>query len=352
MNRITISLENIDYSLIKEVKDIILKGGIVALPTETVYGLAVLAKDKSAVEKLYAIKQRDHGKPFTLHLAEVDKALAQFAILPPYGYRLVEKLWPGPLTIIFYSTYGEKIGVRVSSHKILSLILKELGQPIYLPSANISGQKETTSADEVEKIFGNDIDLIVDGGKSVYGKSSTVVDLTYHPFKIVREGAVSSREIVDTYIKKRLVFVCTGNTCRSVMAEYLLKKYLEQYDPYLVERYEIISRGIAAPEGAQPASQTIALLREEGIDLVNHTAKNIDRHTILSADLIFTMEDKQREYILQIEPTADSRVFPLKKFLPQELEKDIPDPIGEPHWVYEKVYEIIKMTILELREWL
>lgn len=351
MKKISILPEDIDYSLIREVKEVILKGGIVALPTETVYGLAVLATDKTAVEKLYGVKKRVPSKPFTLQFPDVEEALAQFSILPPYGYRLIEKLWPGPLTIIFYSSKGEKIGVRVSSHKILRLILKEVGQPVYLPSANISGEKETLSAEEVEKIFDNKIDLIVDGGKPLYGKSSTVVDLTYHPFKIVREGVVSSRQIVDTYIKKRLVFVCTGNTCRSVIAEYLLKKYLAEYDYYLGERYEIISRGISAPEGTPATGQIVELLREEGIE-INHRAKRLDRYSILSADLIFTMEERQKEYILQIEPTAESRVFLLKKFLPQKLQQDIPDPIGKPKEEYRKVFELIKMAILELREWL
>jgi tRNA threonylcarbamoyl adenosine modification protein (Sua5/YciO/YrdC/YwlC family) len=353
VRRINITPDDLDSPLIKEIADTLLKGGIVALPTETVWGLAVLPTNKSAVERLYAIKKRDHQKPFTYHIENVEAGLSFFSILPPYGYRLVKKFWPGPLTIVSYSKEEKKVGVRVPSHRILAQVLKELNQPIYLPSANISGEKEVTSADEVEAKFDDQIDLIVDGEGPTYFIPSTVVDLTYHPFKILREGAVSVKEIVDTFIKKRLLFVCTGNTCRSVFAEYLLKKYLPQYDPFLLERYEVISRGISPQEGMDVAPLVRDILKEkEGIQVRDHRAKRLDRYTILSADLIFTMDKAQEEYILKIEPTAKSRIFPLKKFLPPELEKDIPDPITCPVSVYQEVYELIKKAILEMREWL
>ncbi|HDN86509.1 MAG: threonylcarbamoyl-AMP synthase [Candidatus Omnitrophota bacterium] len=337
----------------KEVKEILTRGGIVALPTETVYGLAVLPTNKSAVERLYQIKHRDSNKPFSLHIPDVEKALSFLSVLPPYGYRLLEKYWPGPLTIVYYSKEGEKIGVRVPDHKILAEILRVVGSPVYLPSANLSGEKEAVSAKEVEEKFDGNIDLIVDAGPPVYFKPSTVIDLTYHPFKILREGAISVKEIVDIYVKKRIVFVCTGNTCRSVMGEHLLKKYLSEYNPHTFQRYEIISRGLHPLEGS-PLSPAVAeiLKREEGIVLEDHKSKRLDRKTILSSDLVFTMSDVQKEHIVKLEPTSEPRVFCLKKFLPLDMEKDIPDPMGKPYEVYFQVYELIKKAILELRDWL
>ena len=196
MKRISLNNQNSDLSLFQEVKDTILKGGIVALPTETVYGLGVLARNKSAVDKLFALKQRDASKPFTLVVGGVDQALNIFTTLPPYGYRLIERFWPGPLTLIFYDKKGDKVGIRVPAHEVLQRILMGIPEPIYLPSANVSGQREALSADQVETSFPEQLDLIVDSGAPQYCQPSTVVDLTFHPFKILREGVVTIRHVV------------------------------------------------------------------------------------------------------------------------------------------------------------
>ncbi|MDP2924328.1 MAG: L-threonylcarbamoyladenylate synthase [Candidatus Omnitrophota bacterium] len=353
MRKIFIDPANIDFSLVREIAAVISKGAIAALPTETVYGLAVVPDNAESVNKLHEIKKRPSRQPFTLALSGIEKATNYFVTLPPFGYRLIEKFWPGPLTIVYYSSDDEKMGIRVPAHVIMREILKELPAGVYLPSANISGEKEAISASEVETIFDGRIDLIVDGGKSLYGKSSTVVDLTSRPFKILREGVVSEKEIIDVFIKKRILLVCTGNSCRSPMAQFLLKKYLEEDKPYLKGMHEIISRGIGTHSGLRASSTVVELLREkEGLNIVDFTPKRLDSKAILSSDFIFTMEDAQTEHILRLEPTAEGRIFGLKKFLPQELEKDIPDPIGRDYEFYEEVYLLIKKAILELRDWL
>lgn len=353
MKKIKLALNDSNQPLVQEVKETLLKGGVVALPTETVYGLGAVAGNKAAVEKLTSLKQRSADKPFTLHYGNRESALTAFATLPPYGYRLAETFWPGPLTIVYDSVSEGKSGVRVPDHDFLSRTLNALGQPLYLPSANRSGEKEALSAAEVEACFGESLDLIVDGGEPRYFSSSTVIDITYHPFKILREGAVSVRDILDQYIRKRIVFVCTGNTCRSVMAEYLLKKYLADYDPLLLERYEIISRGTGAFCGAPASPAVIPLLNEEkACGAESHQAGQIDRYTLLSSDLIFTMEEGQRSALVSLEPTAESRIFNLKKFLPPDMEKDIFDPIGGTEQIYRDVFEIIRTAVIELRDWL
>lgn len=354
MKRIALSPHEKNNTCVEEVKNTILRGGVVALPAETVYGLAALPTNKHAVDKLIKIKQRDLTKPFTLHFAHVKDALNAVSILPPYVYRLIEQFWPGPLTIVSYAPSGEKIGVRVPDHKLLKHILDKVGEPIYLPSANRNGEKEAMSADEVESYFGESLDLIIDGGAPTFFKSSTVIDDTYHPFKIIREGVISVRDILDIYIRKRLLFVCSGNTCRSVMAEYLLKKYLQEYYPHLAARYEIISRGTAASTGARATPQAQTLLKDDegivGID--DHRAQQLNQQMILSSDLIFAMEDVHRDIIVGMEPVAESRIFLLKKFLPEEFEHDIVDPINTSDDVYKRVFEIIKMAAMELKDWL
>ncbi|MEI8349754.1 MAG: L-threonylcarbamoyladenylate synthase [Candidatus Omnitrophota bacterium] len=354
MKKIHIHPEDIDPSFVKIAVEAILGGGIAGLPTETVYGLAALPEQKSAVERLYTLKQRPSGQPFTIAVGDSEKASqGYFITLPPFGYRLIEKFWPGPLTIIYYSPQGEKVGVRVPAHPVIREILRQLKGGVYLPSANINGAKESVSAPEVEAVFGNKIDLLVDGGESLYKKSSTIVDLTYSPFKVVREGVVAERQIIETFIKKRILFVCTGNSCRSPMAQFLLEKYLDRAKPYLQGRHEIISRGTSTVGGLRLSSAVEdILLEQEEMRIDNFSSRRIDRRIILSSDFIFTMEDSHTDYILRLEPTVEGRVFGLKKFLPAQLEHDIPDPIGENFEVYQKVYGIIKKAIIELTEWL
>jgi L-threonylcarbamoyladenylate synthase len=352
--KVFIDPNDIDPDILKGIARVIVDGGIVATPTETVYGLAACAENRDAVKKLYEIKNRPADKPFTYAVAQASEVIENyFSTLTPFGYRLMEKFWPGPLTIIYHSLDNEIIGVRVPGHPVVRSLIAAVGKKVFLPSANKAGEPEALSAAEVEAHFTDTVDVIIDSGMTLYGKSSTVIDLTYHPFKIVREGVVSEKEIIDTFVKKRIIFVCTGNTCRSPMAQMLFQKYFEEAKPYLKERYEILSYGTSASDGSPVSSQVTSILREkEALDTRGFQAKRINRHAILSADLIFTMEEAQADYVLQLEPTIEGRIFHLKKFLSPALEGDIPDPIGKDYEMYEDVYVLIKKAILELRDWL
>ena len=354
MKTISIDPSNIEYALVREAADLIAQGKIVALPTETVYGLASLTDIPETVDRLYALKGRDRKKPFTYAVDSRDRATNNyFTVLPPFGYRLIERFWPGPLSIVYHSPGGKTVGVRVPAHEVTKAILQNLGSAVFLPSANKSGTKEPVSAKEVEETIGEEVDLIVDGGTCTYGNPSTVVDLTFFPYKLLRHGVISESDILKVFIKKRILFVCTGNTCRSPMAQYLFDKYLREIKPYMAGRYEVISRGIGALTGSKPTNSIADILKvNEGIDVTGFASRRIDRRIILSSDHIFTMDDNQAQYILQLEPSLEGRVFPLKKFLPPELEKDIPDPIGQPREIYEEAYYLIKKAIIELREWL
>ena len=343
-----------DRGLINEAAEIIERGGIVAIPTETVYGLACRSDSKVAVDRLYKIKNRPYDKPLSYAVSSVDAAVKCYlSTMIPFGYRLLERFSPGPLTLVYYSLEDKKTGVRIPSYAVARKIIESLNVPVYLSSANISGGREAIDAKDVEDIFGDSIDLIVDSGKTLYGKPSTIVDLTCNPFKILREGAIKENDIIETFIRKRVLFVCTGNTCRSPMAEFMLRKYLFEYKPYLNDRYQIISRGLSAQDGLSASKNTIELMKDrECLDLKGFVSKKLTKWDILSADLIFAMEDYHKNYILNLEPFAEGRVFNIKKFLPSGLEEDIPDPISKDFKVYERVYDLIRNAVLELKDWL
>jgi len=354
MKKIVIDPDKIDYALVDEAAQAIIGGKVVAFSTETVYGLAARADKAGMAEKLYALKQRPPNKAFTLALAGVQAALDGYlSLMPPFGYRLVEKFWPGPLTIIYFSPKGDSLGLRVPSDRVGQNILARVGVPVYLPSANLSGHKDSVTAAQVESEFDGNIDLIVDSGPCEYGRTSTVVDMTFQPFRIAREGVIPESDIVETFIRKRLTFVCTGNTCRSPMAEMLLKKYLAQQNPFAGQRYEIISRGIAATSGHPASGEAIEILREkEGIDGRQFVSGRLDRQILLSSDLIIVMEAGQKEHLLRLEPALEGRLFTMSKFLPPDLEQDIPDPIGGAKEDYEASYELLRKAIMELKDWL
>ncbi|MFH1768808.1 MAG: L-threonylcarbamoyladenylate synthase [Candidatus Omnitrophota bacterium] len=354
MKKITVNGDNFDLASVREVSGLLREGAIVALPTETVYGLAAIYDNPDAVSRLYKIKRRPSGKPFTLCPGDSGKAKEKFGLLLPFGYRMIDRFWPGPLTLIFHGANSQdKIGIRVPSHKFTRAVLEELGSFVCMPSANISGEKESLSAQDVDSLFGSSIDLVVDGGSPQFSQNSTVVDLTYHPFKILREGVIASQELMEVFFKKRVVFVCSGNTCRSPMAEHMLKKRLEEKFPHVAARYEVISCGIIALEN-QPANHeaTKVLREEEGFDMAIHRSRKIDRNLVLSSDLFFVMEEVHRKYILDLEPTAEARIFLLSKFLNPESEEGIIDPIGRDRSVYKKVYSIIDQAVEELISWL
>lgn len=171
------------------------QGKLVAFPTETVYGLGVHLENPEAVQRLYEVKGRPKEKALTLAIwPPVD--LAPFGVLlSPSARELMERFWPGPLTLLLRKENGEKIGVRMPGHPIAQAVLAEAGVPIGLPSANPSGAKPPCTAEEVLAYFEGKIDLVLDGGKTDLGTSSTMVDLTGDTWRVLREGTISKQEI-------------------------------------------------------------------------------------------------------------------------------------------------------------
>ena len=174
-------------------------GGLVAYPSDTVYGLGAAAGDARAVERVFAVKDRDAEKALSLLLADAADLAPLCAQVPFLARVLAQRYWPGPLTLVlrrspaFHSAAlggGDTVAVRVPDHPFLRELIRALGEPITGTSANQSGRPACRSAGEVEDKLGDAVDLIIDGGPSGAGQESTVVSLTGSLPVVLREGAI------------------------------------------------------------------------------------------------------------------------------------------------------------------
>ena len=191
--------------------DILRRGGIVAYPTDTVYGLGASVHLPRAVEKVYQVKQRPGNMPFPLLLADVAQITGLADPVPPVARLLIDKFWPGALTLVLtrsdsapdtIAIGGSTVALRIPAHPVPVALIKGLGSPIVGTSANLSGQPSPLTADEVYAQLGDKVDLVIDGGRCPGGKESTVVDVTGEVPIVLREGAISRAELAQVCVIK------------------------------------------------------------------------------------------------------------------------------------------------------
>ena len=189
---------------IKECASILRKGGIVAFPTETVYGLGADGLNPNAIKKIFKAKNRPSDNPLIFHISNKDDIKKFTKNIPPNAEKLIENFWPGPLTLILkkssiipkIATGGlNTIAIRMPSHKIALSLINSLGSPIVAPSANLFGKPSPTLAKHVLNDLNGKINAIIDGGNSVIGIESTIIDLTTNTPTILRPGKISYLEL-------------------------------------------------------------------------------------------------------------------------------------------------------------
>ena len=195
---------------------ILRKGGLVAYPTDTVYGLGASASLPEAVARVYAVKQRPRTMPLPLLVADRSQISRLADPVPEIAWLLIERFLPGALTIVLprsasasdVLTAGERtIALRIPAHPVPIALIEGLGSPIVGTSANLSGQPSALTADEVRSQLGGSVELVIDGGPCPGGKESTVVDVTGQMPVLLREGAISAEELEqvcgDIIVRKR-----------------------------------------------------------------------------------------------------------------------------------------------------
>lgn len=335
---------------------------LVAFPTETVYGLAASALSEAAVAKLLAVKGRREGHALTLAVKSADELADYVPQISPLAQRLARRCWPGPLTLVLSDDHpdsvvkqlpkavqkvvavGGSIGLRVPAHSVILQVLRLSAGPLALTSANRSGAPDSVSAEDVVAALDGDVEMVLDDGRSQFAQPSSVVRVIDDRFEVLREGVISTATL------KRLsgliiAVVCTGNTCRSPMAEALLKQRLAEKAGCKIEELDdrgvlVCSAGIAAMSGGRPAVEAVRAMENRGLDISDHLTQPLSDRSIQYADLILTMTRGHREAVIAQWPAAAPRVHVLCG-----EGRDIADPIGGPAELYESCSEQIDAAL-------
>ncbi len=338
------------------------EGKLVAFPTETVYGVAASALDSKAVDRLIALKNRQVGHPFALAMKSADEALDYVPDLTVLGHRLARRCWPGPVTLVCDNNHPASlfrqlpenvrqavspsgtIGLRVPYNKVFLDTLRMIAGPVVLTSANRSGESDATTGQEVVAALGDSVQLVLDEGRTRFGQSSSVVKVTPDGFQMLRVG-VMSENTLRRFASLMIVLVCTGNTCRSPMAEFLCRKLIAEKVGCKLEELEdhgviIQSAGLSAMMGSRPAAEAVTVLKDQGLDLSLHESQPLTPQLVKQADIIWTMTRAHRHAILAHWPEAAARTALLNMD-----HTDIADPIGGPTDLYRRCASQIQAAL-------
>jgi protein-tyrosine phosphatase len=329
---------------------------LVVFPTETVYGLAANALSPKAVERLLSAKHRRPGQALTLTLAHGDAANDYCPNLSVAARRLAQRCWPGPLTLVLDADHPQSllrrlpesvqkavapqqtIGLRVPDHPFLQAALRLMSGPLVLTSANVSGQSDTVTAEQVIHALGDEVAIVLSDGRSKYGQASTVVRVDGNRLEILRPGVLTESAVVRG-ASLVVLFACTGNTCRSPMAQLLFQKLLADRlhcKPAELESRGllVLSAGVAAAAGCSASDEAIRVMERRSLDLSQHESRPLSDVLVRFADVILTMTSSHRAAIISQWPEAAD-----KTYLVRHDRRDVVDPIGGTEELYAECAE-------------
>lgn len=347
---------------IQQAASVLGAGGLVVFPTETVYGIGCIVRP-DAIAKLNQVKGRTAQKRYTLHIADKTEAYQYVPHLSLRARKLIQSAWPGPLTLVFdlhgqdlsriKSRLGKEvfdllyrdcsIGIRCPDHTVASALLARVDRPVVAPSANPVGMPPATDVHAVMGYLDGKVQMVLDAGPCRYGVNSTVIKATAGPIEILRQG-VLRKEQLEAMSQVRLLFVCTGNTCRSPMAEGLCRRYLAErlgcrIDQLEAVGYSITSAGIADNSGMPASSGARAACAARGVDIGGHKSRPLTAELIRQSDLILAMDQMHIDVVLTLAPDVKDRCMLLDEVRP------IQDPIGQSAEVFEQCADQIWAAI-------
>ncbi|MEI6437508.1 MAG: L-threonylcarbamoyladenylate synthase [Candidatus Omnitrophota bacterium] len=324
-------------SAIHEAADCVHKGGLVIFPTETVYGIAADNSNPVAMKRLRDVKKRSDDKPFSVMIAQKELVRNYTTYTDPKLYKLIDRYWPGPLTVIVPAAsdkLGHTIGIRIPDHNVALRLVENARCTIAAPSANFEGNPAPTTCEEALRDLDGLVDIAIDSGKVRSGIASTIVDFTKPRPTVTRNGEIEQKAVDAVTGRKNILFVCTGNSCRSVMAEYLLKKRLAYR-----KDVEVSSCGTGVMFPTSASQEAVGVLKSFGMDARGHLSRPVTNMLLKRSDLIFVMTRSHRLQVLERVPVVEPRVYLLGEFnhatALRESDLDIPDPIGHARGEYQ-----------------
>ncbi len=299
------------------------RGEMVGFPTETVLGIGVRADDDDAARRLNGAKGRAADQPLTQHFGSVAAAEARSGPWAPIVHRAAQRFWPGPLTLLLPDPRadGATIGVRVPDHPVFSALARAAGDAVAGTSANRSDAPPARSWSDLPPEVADAVSVLVTGDPPPAGTASTIARPDGDRIDVVREGAIGHAELAEI-VGPAMLFVCTGNTCRSPMAKVLFRAAVARAfgdaAPSTVD-----SAGTAAMSGYPASENAVAAMTARGLSLADHRSAPLTPSALLAADFIACMSPSAAHMIVEHVPEVASRV---------EVVNDdaggVPDPFG------------------------
>ncbi len=345
-------------------------GGLVVFPTETVYGIGASAASEAGMAALQAFKG-DTGQPFAVHLPTPAAAERYIDPQAPSLGRLLQKLLPGPVTLVLDVDeavidqkmrglaqnglpesvrgrlyHSNRVALRCPEEASTRELLGAMPAPVLASSAARPGRPAPLTAQQAAAAVGDAAALVIDGGTTRYAKPSTMLRVDRQGRVTVERPGVLEERTIRRMLRWTMLLVCSGNTCRSPMAEVIARDLLASERKLRPEQLEdagvqVISAGAFASAGAPASAEAVAALAKAGLDLSKHRSRRLSAEMIRDADVIYGMTRAHVEAVLRMAPNAAQKTFRL------DPAADIEDPIGSDTTVYQRTAEVIRRKLLQ-----